>query len=70
MEAHLLLRACLALTGNPEAALPNLAKAATLQPESPSHMGFLADAYVQLGREQDAERERSEATRISGNGKH
>jgi choline-sulfatase len=68
--AHLLLGRALALTGNPEAALPNLAKAAALQPESPEPHAFLADAYVQLGREQDAERERSEATLLSGNGKH
>jgi len=68
--AHLLLGRALALTGNPEAALPNLTKAATLQPESPEPHAFLADAYVQLGREQDAERERSEATLLSGNGKH
>ncbi len=68
--AHLLLGRALALTGNPEAALPNLTKAATLQPESPEPHAFLADAYVQLGRQQDAEKERSEATRLSGNGKH
>ncbi|MFY9562230.1 MAG: sulfatase-like hydrolase/transferase [Terriglobales bacterium] len=68
--AHLLLGRALALTGNPEAALPNLTKAATLQPESPEPHAFLADAYVQLGREQDAERERSEATRLSANEKH
>ena len=68
--AHLLLGRALALTGNPEAALPNLTKAATLQPESPEPHAFLADAYVQLGRQQDAEKERSEATRLSGNGKY
>jgi choline-sulfatase len=68
--AQLLLGRALTLTGNPEAALPNLTKAVTLQPESPEPHAFLADAYVQLGREQDAERERSEATRLSGNGKH
>jgi len=68
--AHLLLGRALALTGNPEAALPNLTKAATLQPESPEPHAFLADAYVQLGREQDAERERFEATRLGSNGKH
>ena len=67
--AHLLLGRALALTGNPQAALPNLTKAAALQPESPEPHAFLADAYVQLGREQDAERERSETTRLSRNGK-
>jgi len=68
--AHLLLGRALALTGNPQAALPNLSKAAALQPESPEPHAFLADAYVQLGRQQDAEKERSEATRLSANWKH
>jgi len=68
--AHLLLGRALALTGDPEAALPNLMKAATIQPKSPEPHRFLADTYVQLGREQDAERERSEATRLSANEKH
>jgi len=68
--AHLLLGRALALTGDPEAALPNLMKAATIQPKSPEPHRFLADTYVQLGREQDAERERSEATRLSPNEKH
>ena len=62
--AHLLLGRAQTLTGNAEAALPNLKKAAALQPTSAEPHAFLADAYSQLGREQDAERERSEVTRL------
>lgn len=68
--AHLLLGRALALTGDPSAALPRLTKAAALQPESPEPHSFLADAYVQLGREADAERERAEAGRLGTSGKH
>ena len=62
--AHLLLGRALALTGDPQAALPNLSKAASIQPKSPEPHRFLADAYVELGRAADAERERMEAERL------
>jgi choline-sulfatase len=65
--AHLLLGRAQALTGSPEAALPNLTKASALQPDSPEPHRFLADAYVQLGREADAQRERTEAARLRAN---
>jgi predicted Zn-dependent protease len=68
--AHLLLGRALALTGNPEAALPNLNTAATLQPASAEPHSFLADAYAQLGRQQDAERERAKAQRLRASAKH
>jgi protein O-GlcNAc transferase len=64
--AHLLLGRALTIAGSPEAALPNLARAAELQPASPEPHAFLADAYEDLKREQDAARERSEATRLNG----
>jgi len=67
--AHLLLGRALALTGDPAAALPPLTKAATLQPGSPEPHAFLADAYVQLGRTTEAERERAEAQRLRASGK-
>lgn len=67
--AHLLLGRALALSGDPEAALPKLLQAAKLQPESPEPHLFLADAYVQLGREADAERERAEAEHLRASGK-
>jgi arylsulfatase A-like enzyme/Flp pilus assembly protein TadD len=64
--AHLLLGRALTITGNLEGALPVLTKAAELQPNSPEPHAFLADAYAQLGRQQDAERERAEVTRLGG----
>jgi len=63
--AYLLLGRALALSGNPEAAIPNLEKAAALQPKSAEPHAFLADAYDQLGKEQDAQRERSEVGRLT-----
>jgi len=62
--AHLLLGRALALSGNPAAAVPNLMKAADVQPTSAEPHLFLADAYVQLGQQADAERERAEAKRL------
>ncbi len=67
--AHLLLGRALALTGDSAAALPNLSKAATLQPDSPEPHSFLADAYEQLGQTADAERERAAAERLKKNGR-
>jgi len=63
--AYLLLGRAQALSGDPEGALSNLRKAADLQPSSSEPHKFLADAYVLLGREQDAERERTEARRLA-----
>ena len=68
-SAHLLLGRALALTGNPAAAVPNLVKAVELQPTSPEPHSFLADAYLQLGQQSDAERERAEAQRMRAGGK-
>lgn len=66
--AHLLLGRALALSGDPEAALTKLLKAAELQPESSEPHLFLADAYLQLGRQADAERERAEADHLKATG--
>jgi arylsulfatase A-like enzyme/Tfp pilus assembly protein PilF len=63
-SAHLLLGRAQALSGNPTAAVPNLVKAAELQPTSPEPHRFLADAYVQLGQQADAGRERAAAQRL------
>jgi choline-sulfatase len=68
-SAHLLLGRALALTGNPAAAVPNLVKAVELQPKSPEPHAFLADAYVQLGQQADADREREEAQRMRAGGR-
>jgi arylsulfatase A-like enzyme len=67
-SAHLLLGRAEALSGDPAAALPNLAKAAELQPKSPEPHRFLADAYVQLGRQDDANRERAAAQGLRASG--
>jgi arylsulfatase A-like enzyme/Flp pilus assembly protein TadD len=67
-SAHLLLGRAQALSGDPAAALPNLAKAAELQPKSPEPHRFLADAYIQLGRQDDAKRERAAAQRLRASG--
>ena len=67
-SAHLLLGRAQALSGDPAAALPNLARAAELQPKSPEPHRFLADAYVQLGRQDDAKRERAAAQRLRASG--
>lgn len=49
-------------------ALPLLQKAATLRPDAIDPHRLLADAYTQLGREESASRELSEAERIQANG--
>jgi arylsulfatase A-like enzyme/Tfp pilus assembly protein PilF len=67
--AHLLLGRALALSGNPAAAVPNLVKAVELQPTSPEPHSFLAAAYIQLGQQADAERERAAAQRLRASGK-
>jgi tetratricopeptide (TPR) repeat protein len=63
-RANLLRGRILSLQGNPVEALPNLKKAAQVQPDSREAHAFLADAYSQLGRRLDAERERGEAERL------
>ncbi|PYT62514.1 MAG: hypothetical protein DMG46_00725, partial [Acidobacteria bacterium] len=56
-RANLLRGRILSLQGNPLGALNNLEKAVQVQPESQEAHLFLADAYGQLGREADAQRE-------------
>jgi choline-sulfatase len=63
-SAHLLMGRALALSGNPTAAVPMLMRAVELQPKSPEPHRFLADAYVQLGQQEDATRERAAAQRL------
>jgi arylsulfatase A-like enzyme len=52
----------------PEAALPRLEKAAELRPKVPDPHSLLADAYVQLGQQTDAARERAAAKRLGADG--
>ena len=60
-RGNLLRGRILSLQGNPLGALNNLEKAVQVQPESQEAHLFLADAYGQLGREADAQRELSAA---------
>ncbi len=62
-RANLLRGRILSLQGNPLGALDNLEKATQVQPDSSEAHSFLADAYQQLGRVADAERERAAARR-------
>jgi arylsulfatase A-like enzyme/Tfp pilus assembly protein PilF len=66
-RANLLRGRILSLQGNPLAAIENLEKASQVNPDSREAHLFLADAYQQLGRVFDAERERGLAQKISGN---
>ncbi|MGA9931323.1 MAG: sulfatase-like hydrolase/transferase [Terriglobales bacterium] len=65
---NLLLGRDLIRSGNPQAALPRLIKAASLRPQAPEPHLSLADAYATLGRDEDAERERDVAKRLAENG--
>ena len=60
-RANLLRGRILSLQKRPQEALANLEKAAEVQPDSREAHLFLADAYTQLGRTMDAERERARA---------
>jgi len=61
---NLILGRVLLRSGNAEAAVPSLQKAATLRPKSPDPHVALADAYTKLGREADAARERENVRRL------
>jgi arylsulfatase A-like enzyme/Flp pilus assembly protein TadD len=60
-RANLLRGRILSLQGDPVAALPNLLKAAEVEPGSREAHLFLADAYSQMGQPLDAARERAAA---------
>jgi len=62
--ANLLLGRILSLENIPNQTLPNLQKAVEVHPDSLEAHLFLAQADAQLGRQQDAMRERSEADRL------
>jgi len=63
-RANLLRGRILSLQGNPTAAVANLQRAAQVQPDSREAHLFLAEAYNQLGKSLDAERERGIAEKI------
>ncbi|HLX85516.1 MAG TPA: sulfatase-like hydrolase/transferase [Terriglobales bacterium] len=62
-RANLLRGRLLSLLGKPSEALPNLERAASVEPESREAHLFLADAYRQLGRIDEEKIERAKAER-------
>jgi len=63
----LMLGQFLLRSGDTEAALVKLQKAAEIRPQAPQPHMSLADVYAKLGRQADAERERAEAMRLGSN---
>jgi predicted Zn-dependent protease len=63
-RANLFLGRLLGMHNNPAAALTYLQRAVKLEPKSPDAHKFLANVYTELGREQEASRERDEAERL------
>ncbi len=63
-RANLLRGRILSLQGDQAGALPNLAKAAQVEPRSVEAHLFLGDAFAKLERQEDAERERATAERL------
>jgi arylsulfatase A-like enzyme/Flp pilus assembly protein TadD len=62
--SYLILGQSQARSGDPQAGIATLKKAASLEPKGPmAHLG-LADIYDQLGQKTDAARERAEAKRL------
>jgi arylsulfatase A-like enzyme/Flp pilus assembly protein TadD len=66
-EALLLEGRLLVKAKQPEVALPRLEKAALLQPKRPEPRAYLADAFEQLGRKTESERERAAAHHLEAN---
>jgi arylsulfatase A-like enzyme/Flp pilus assembly protein TadD len=63
-RANLLRGRLLSLLGKPSDALPNLQKAAVVEPNSREAHLFLADAYAQLGRVVEERAERAQADKL------
>ncbi len=63
-DANLTLGKLLLQQRRPDAAIIKLSRAAVLKPESAEAHFFLAEAYHQLGQEQDAERERAKVAEL------
>ena len=63
-RGNLLLGRILTFRGKPAAGLPNLKRAARLQPNSVEAHLYLAEAYERLGQKINAQRERTEAERL------
>jgi tetratricopeptide (TPR) repeat protein len=68
-RANLLRGRILSLKGDQAGALANLEKAVKVEPKSVEAHVFLAEAYSQLGRDEDAARERAAAERLKASSK-
>ena len=66
--SYLILGRFLELSGDLEGAVPNLKKAATLDPKAPDPHIILADVYEHMGKTADAARERAIAERLAATG--
>jgi arylsulfatase A-like enzyme/cytochrome c-type biogenesis protein CcmH/NrfG len=62
--SYLILGRALARSGDPEAGIAALKKAASIEPQAPVAHLWLADIYDQLGRKADAARERAAGERL------
>lgn len=62
--SYLILGQSQARSGDPQAGIATLKKAASLEPTGPTAHLWLANIYDQLGRKTDAARERAEAKRL------
>ena len=63
-RANLLRGRILSLQGDPAGGLPNLEKAASVEPKSIEAHQFLSEAYLKLGQDKNAAREHAEAERL------
>jgi arylsulfatase A-like enzyme/Tfp pilus assembly protein PilF len=63
-RANLLRGRILSLQGDSAGALPNLIKAAGIEPKSVEAHQFLSEAYAKLGQEENAAREHAEAEQL------
>jgi tetratricopeptide (TPR) repeat protein len=63
-RANLLRGRILSLQGDSAGALPNLQKAASVEPKSVEAHQFLSEAYAKLGQQENAAREHAEADRL------
>jgi predicted Zn-dependent protease len=63
-RANLLRGRILSLQGDSAGALPNLEKAAIVEPKSVEAHQFLSEAYAKLGQEENAAREQAAAQRL------
>lgn len=62
--SYLILGQSLARSGDPQAGVATLKKAASMEPTDPTPHAWLADIYDQMGKKADAEQQRAEAERL------